>query len=75
LNGLLKNEQLLKQYKDPSDKYWVHCNLPPELLSFSKDTKSFTITLKITDTRFNTEKGKKISRIDNIDLSYLIKIK
>jgi hypothetical protein len=80
IKGLLKaltvNASKLEPYRH-TDQYGYHFNydLPPSMLSFSKETKSFIVTYQINSTRFYWGKGQEQDDINFVNGYLLIKEK
>ncbi|MGY0037564.1 hypothetical protein [Pedobacter sp. NJ-S-72] len=74
MNDLMKDSQRLKPYlQKPNHDDPPQYTLPSEILSFTKKTKNFIITLKINTIRFSTDKSNKMKALDFATGTYLIK--
>jgi len=77
LNSLLKEESKLKGYLNKNDNQidGIEYTLPARMLSFTQETKSFTITFNVASSRFERDQYKNIKAINYINGVYLIKQK
>ena len=72
MTDLLKNKNQLKPYV--SKKTGMDYILPPKMLSFTKQSKHYLITLRINQIRFETSDNKKVIKINYAPANYLIKV-
>jgi len=76
LKSLLKNEPKLKVYIDSMDHSGTKSYLlPAEMLSFSRETKSFVIMFRADHVRLKINKDKTISEITFLNGKYLVRKK
>lgn len=77
LSSLLQDEAKLKGYvtKEENSMNVMAYKLPDNMLSVSKETKSYRITFIINNVRFDIDQKKKIKEVTFINGMYLIKKK
>lgn len=76
LNSMLKDEAKLKTYKDTTEAVSeTNFTMPQSALSFTRQTKSYTITLVLSDVLFDKPKKNEVESITNFSAKYLLKHK
>jgi hypothetical protein len=75
MGDIVKNKEAIKKYKGAGDISETAFGLPQNMLTFSKQTKEYIITLKISDIQFKINKKKDVTDIATFDARYLIKVK
>jgi len=77
INDLLVTPEQLNRYKD--NKNYISANhqysLPSAMLSLTRETKNFRVTLKIGTVQFERDKSKTIKDLYYYDSAFLIKLK
>lgn len=76
LNNMLKDEAKLKLYKDTTKAISeTNFTMPQNVLSFTRQTKNYTVTLVLSDILFDRTKKNEAESITNFSTKYLLKHK